>query len=518
MKNKLFSLQSTFSVNGVVSNEDTRFMNVTIDVLHTGLNKNRSVFTKDVVDASIDSIKNTPVLGFIEYAPEDMDFEGHEHVLVKTEDGIEQKYLGSAFGVIPESCNPRWFTKTCSDGEEREFLQVDALLWNKFSDSSSIMIRDIEKSQSMELEISSVDGYEDEDGIFHFEKFRFDGCCILGEDVMPAMVDANVKLQTQFEVKEFISSIQDELNDKFTSFSNLVDDMKNQGGVGDMPNTDFSLTLLQKFEEVSKAVAQYETVTDCWGDAVPRYYAVDIQGEEVIAVDAANGYSYFGFTCSEDGDAIKVNFESPVRKKLVYSDFEGGEEPIVNAFSFSDFIDSISGVALEKVGAANLEVADFEAKVAEATEKIASLEEEAASKASEFEAQVAEFETAKASMEEELASLKSEYEEIKVKYDEFVEAEEKRKADEISASKDAVFAEFEELLGDNADFLAIKEMKEELSVEEIEGKCAILYVKNVAGKNNFSHAGSSTALGILDGDDNSEGFASTKYGNIPINR
>ena len=51
MINKTTSLHSTFSVNGEVSNDDTRFLNITIDVLHTGENLNGSIFTKEVVDS-----------------------------------------------------------------------------------------------------------------------------------------------------------------------------------------------------------------------------------------------------------------------------------------------------------------------------------------------------------------------------------------------------------------------------------------------------------------------------------
>ena len=109
MDNKFNSLHSTFSVNGEISDDDTRFLNITIDVLHTGENLNKSFFSKEVVDDCIDSIKNTPVLGFIKYDKfaQEADFKGHEYVLTRTEDGIEDKYVGSAYGVIPESCNPK---------------------------------------------------------------------------------------------------------------------------------------------------------------------------------------------------------------------------------------------------------------------------------------------------------------------------------------------------------------------------------------------------------------------------
>lgn len=101
----------------------------------------------------METIKNTPVLGFIKYnkVTQENDFKGHEYILTKTENGIEEKYIGSCFGVIPESCNPRWITKMCDDGQERDFVQVDALLWTKFEDSISIMERDSEKQNLWNL-------------------------------------------------------------------------------------------------------------------------------------------------------------------------------------------------------------------------------------------------------------------------------------------------------------------------------------------------------------------------------
>ena len=117
MKNKAISLPISFSVNNEISDKDNRFISVSIDVLHTGLNLNKSIFSKEVVDANIDTIKNTPILGFITEVPyEDKDFKGHEYIITKTEDGVKRKYIGEAFGIIPESCNPRWITKTTDSG------------------------------------------------------------------------------------------------------------------------------------------------------------------------------------------------------------------------------------------------------------------------------------------------------------------------------------------------------------------------------------------------------------------
>ena len=121
MKNKISSLHSTFSVNDEISCNDTRFLKIIIDVMHTGENLNYSYFDKNVVDACIDSIKNTPVLGFIKYdeSTNEKDFKGHERILARTENGIEEKYLCSAYGVIPESCNPRCVAMVMNESSYR---------------------------------------------------------------------------------------------------------------------------------------------------------------------------------------------------------------------------------------------------------------------------------------------------------------------------------------------------------------------------------------------------------------
>lgn len=496
MNDKITSLHSTFSVNGEVSDDDTRFLNITIDVLHTGKNLNDSVFEKNVVDACVDSIKNTPVLGFIKYdkVAHESDFKGHEHILTKTENGIEEKYIGSAYGVIPETCNPRWITKMCSDGQEREFLQVDALLWEKFSDSTDIVSRDSEKAQSMELEVSSVEGYEDDDGAFHFEKFRFDGCCMLGESVMPAMIDANVKLkESEFSIDEFTKAVQRELNDKFTTFTKLVNEKNEQGGVSNMPksNTDFAQTVVEQFNDICLMVSEFATMQNRWGDVMPRFSAIDVQDDQVIAVDRQDGCRYYGFKFTVNGDKPEIDFDSKTRKKIIYSDYEDDAPVLEGAFDFGKYISEIEDVAFEKVS-------DAEAKITEEAE-------------------------AKAKFEADYNSVKTELDDIKPKYDEFVAADEKRKAEEIASQKDAKFAEYDDVLSDNAEFEALKEKSAEMSVDEIEKECAVLYVRESRAKSNFSAQGSSVAtIGVIeDEDENSvpDGYVHTKkYGNIKIGR
>ena len=502
MKNKITSLPISFSVNSEISNKSNRFINVTIDVLHTGLNFNKSIFSKEVVNDNIDTIKNTPILGFITEVPyDDKDFKGHEYIITKTEDGVKRKYIGEAFGIIPESCNPRWITKTTDSGVEREFLQVDGILWTKFQDATNIMLSDIEKPQSMELYPYDIDGYEDEDENFVFTKFSFDGCCILGSSKEPAM--ENAKIEVQFTMSDFVKSIQSELNDKYNTFTKMVNEKTNQGGIKSMPNTDFTQTVLQQFEDISAMVRQHETFTDRWGYECSRYHAVDVQENEVIVVDAKNNYNYFGLSFAMSGDKAEINFESAKRKKLRYENYEEGSS-IEGAFDFGKHISEIEESAFTKLEEANNKVSEYEEKISEA------------------EARVSEFETAKNEIEEKYNQINVEFEEMKPKYEDYVKAEKARIDAELDAQKDAELSKYETVLSDNAEFeslfKSLKEKKSEMTVKEIESECAILYARKNLAQTNFSKNDNGVMTAGLVDNGEKDGFVSTKYGYIPIRR
>lgn len=523
MTDNIYSLPIDFEVTNEIESKDGRFLAVTIDVLHTGINYNGSVFTKEVVDENIDTIKNTPILGFIRQLPfGEKDFKGHEYVLTKTENGVERKYVGSAYGVIPESCNPRWVTRLDDTGEEREYLQVDGVLWTKFKDSAEIMKRDYSKGQSMEIDPNSVEGYEDEETeLFHFTKFSFDGCCVLGEGVSPAMSDANITLNddVQFSVSEFVRHIQFELNNKYSEFTKLVEEQskeddsqddttgesaENNSGEQDenikeggnvTMATDFTQTVMQQFSDIAKAVAEYATTKDFWGDDVPRYYAVDIQDTEVIVVDREENYQYYGFAFTMDGDKPVIDFESVKRKKVTYADYVEGEAPNEDAFDFGTHISKIEETAFSKVSEAD-------EKVKEADEKVTKAEED------------------KATAESNFTSLQEKYDEIKPKYEEYVKAENERIEAENKQNKDKLIAQYEVHLKDEKEFTDLKEKVNDYSIEEIESKCAIMFArKNIATNFSAEGKGNSTVLGADSGnDDTPDGYVRTKYGLIRTNR
>lgn len=203
----------SFSKKNEYETSDFRFIDVCIDVMHTGANLNKTSFTKDVINKAVPTISNMPILGYVvnELDDEDKDFKGHEHELRITDTDVKYLYAGQAYGVIPESCNPRWVIKDDGTGTEREYLRVDGLIWTKFGDPVDIFTRDVTKNHSVELTDMVYEAKRD-DGITPVSSFKFDGCCILSTTdpkIQPAMTGSCVT--ANFSVDDITSQIRERL-------------------------------------------------------------------------------------------------------------------------------------------------------------------------------------------------------------------------------------------------------------------------------------------------------------------
>lgn len=204
---------------------DSRFMKIKIWVLNIGRNYNGSVFTKDAVKKALPSIALTPILGYIRENDEgERDFSDHRIVLEINEDGIKEKYLGSAYGVIPENPNPQFELRENEFGGLEEYLTVEGLLWTKFDEAIDIMNRDAVKSHSMELS-ENFDGSFNDDGYFVFSNFQFFGCCILGSDFEPAIPQSTA--EKMFTADEMTKVINDKLEEYKAKFEKKEDEKVN---------------------------------------------------------------------------------------------------------------------------------------------------------------------------------------------------------------------------------------------------------------------------------------------------
>lgn len=199
---------------------DDRFIKVKIYLAHTGENRNGSIFSKEVLESMIPSLSNVPILGYIALNDAgDKDFREHNEDLVIEGGKFTIKYKGHAWGTIPEDNNARFEMMYGEDGVEREYLVAEGLLWKKFPEVEEIFDRDGGyKSQSMEIFPPSAKGYVNEHGLFVFTEAKFEGACILGEDVTPAMISSRIeKFSMADNIKQELSEMLREFNQYYSS-------------------------------------------------------------------------------------------------------------------------------------------------------------------------------------------------------------------------------------------------------------------------------------------------------------
>lgn len=496
----------SFIKKGEYEFSDFRFIDVSIDVMHTGANLNKTSFTKDAINKAVPTIRNTPILGYVvdELDEEDKDFKGHEHELRITDKDVKYVYAGQAYGVIPESCNPRWIVKDDGTGIEREYLRVDGLIWTKFSDPVDIFTRDGTKNHSVELTDMAC-GPADKNGNVPVGSFKFDGCCILSTtdpSIKPAMTGSCVT--ANFSVEDITAQIRDRLyeyqaiqqnytaqndnpsdeekgdttpmneNEKNPAMTenavaegavenpeietpaaentatkteseaapaeNAAHEEGAENATTEVPaeNTapaeeggpaalsEFTLTTEQLLNEISGALGAYK-IQSSWDpeNMVPRYWMNDVQGDEVIVIDCTT-YNLMGIPYSMNGDNVVLDVENAKRKKVTFEDWDEGEVLPGMSAAFTEITNTVAEM--------NAKISDLTKEFTEASETIA---------------------------------------EMKPKLEAYEKAEADAKAAEMEAKRNALFATFDEKLGADAEYIALKENKE-ISYSDLETKCYAL--------------------------------------------
>lgn len=500
--NKKLSLPISYSVNQVYESTDTRFLNVTIDVMHLGENLNESYFDKETVEKELESIKNTPILGYVNNN-ENKDFEGHEYDITMDDDGeYALVYAGHAYGVIPESCNPRWTTKVASDGVSREYLQVDALMWTKFNDALDIMKRDKIKAQSME--ITECEGDYQDDGLFHFTSFKFDGCCILSTsdpNIQPAMVGANVEAFS-VNTDSVASEIKRKLSEYHLIFSAETCDGKETAMEDNMNINDVvDTSVVEETESIEPTVTEEATeevefeVTEEENTDLENSTDIETEVTETESTEEnveeneveSNVEENFSMSMNQLYEAIYVELD-----KVRYTDGDGYE---CYRYWLHDVTDTEVIVYDNQdgklYGASYSIIDDVTVTVDLSTMKKKSVQyidvEEATQESG------VEFALSKI---KELQKECQEYRVIKPLYDNYVAADAQAQAEAEQLAKKEVLESYSFALGDMDEFSALIEKSQDMSIDEIKVACSNLFVNTK--KTEVTNQDKSLSGNILD--------------------
>ena len=416
----------TFNKKQEYKNNDTRFVEVEIVLMHLGENLNGSYFSKEVVERALPTLANTPILAYIEENDNgENDFSDHRAEMSRDENGeLRFSYKGQAVGLISETNNARFEDRDDGNGNIKTYLIVDGLLWTKWDTPLEIFSNRGVVSQSMELHEDAEGYFDSSDNLYHFDNFTFFGACMLGENVEPAMTGATVSYN--FTNTE---SMRKHISEKMEEFKNVFSKQEERSVVESM-SKQVEKTVIE--EEVKVILEDSE-------------FAKSDEDKKKEEEEAKAKKSKEADKSDEDKEPKEEKEESEDDKKKKADKskkkFEDAEE-----LSAEELADSI---------------------VAEKDDKVADLVNKASK--DEFVDDISEV----AKLKKEIESLKEQIAKLKGDVNEYEKVERQKSETEL-------FAKYAELDGIE-DYEALKDKASEFAcLNDLEKDIALVFVKNKA--------------------------------------
>lgn len=200
------------------------FIKMRILIAHTGVNHNGSKFSLESFENAKPTLANKPLLArVVQVGENEYDFNGHDMDWEIDENGnFKVTYLEQPIGVIPESND---YEIVEFDG--REYVAATGYVWRGYTNLAEQIIDERgEVEVSMEIDFGDDDyHYDEEDGHYSINNFRYKGVTLLGAHVAPGMEKAHaVAVYTRktdeevtTEYTRMVEKLKEELETMFTN-------------------------------------------------------------------------------------------------------------------------------------------------------------------------------------------------------------------------------------------------------------------------------------------------------------
>lgn len=209
--------------------EDPRFMKVRVTAMHSGINRNGSKFSLDVIKEAKDTFANIPILAEVtEHTDKDgnkyLDYTTHAmHVEedVFNEDNFRIIYDEKVVGIVPESNN---FEIVHDDETNNDYVVVDALLFRDYGNYCCDILESRNGRTDVSAEIACEDvAYSAKEKCLEVGKMRMCAITLLGEDVKPGMAKAHAEVFSSNEDirQNQLYEIMQELKESLDKYNKL---------------------------------------------------------------------------------------------------------------------------------------------------------------------------------------------------------------------------------------------------------------------------------------------------------
>lgn len=216
--------------------DDERFCCIRVAAMHTGINRNKSRFSKKTVEKAKDTFKNIPILAdIVKITNEDgtVTYDYQTHGMHEEDDAFNEGqkriiYDEKIVGVVPETNN---FELVYDDETQNWYAYVDAFLYRDYGNYACDILEKRGNKTDVSMEIGCDDiSFSTKDNCIDVGKMTAGAITLLGENVQPGMVKAHAETFASDELKqnELLQVIRD-LKDSLDRFTFAHQTNENEG-------------------------------------------------------------------------------------------------------------------------------------------------------------------------------------------------------------------------------------------------------------------------------------------------
>lgn len=216
--------------------DDERFCRIRVAAMHTGINRNKSRFSKKTVEKAKDTFKNIPILAdIVKITNEDgtVTYDYQTHGMHEEDDAFNEGqkriiYDEKIVGVVPETNN---FELVYDDETQNWYAYVDAFLYRDYGNYACDILEKRGNKTDVSMEIGCDDiSFSTKDNCIDVGKMTAGAITLLGENVQPGMVKAHAETFASDELKQNeLLQVMRDLKDSLDRFTFAHQANENEG-------------------------------------------------------------------------------------------------------------------------------------------------------------------------------------------------------------------------------------------------------------------------------------------------
>jgi hypothetical protein len=427
-------------------------------IAYAGANRNNSYITKEAFEKAIPTMFNCPIV--THYDRDTDSLGGHDIELVNKGDNNYQLInLTTPVGVVPESANFWWDTVEDSNGDQKDYLSVEVLLWKR-QEAYEKLKSDGIVSQSMEISIN--DGSKEDDGLYHIYDFDFMAFALIGTE--PCFEDAQIELFSLEDKERFNKELTEMMADFKRTFSKINTNEEGGGNEVEKENKVFEEQVEEKAEaeiveevETTEQVAESEPAESDAPEAETE--GQEEAGESEFALSSFISHELYKSVSEKKGkwdDPLYWIIDFDEEKGLVYVYSLEDENNYALKYTMDNDKAVIDWESMFKV---KMEIVPYEEPMTEPAAETQEFDKEEETNEDVVESEDKQDEQ----VSEEYAEMAAELEELRA----YKLANEKEKFDKQVT---AIFDNFESLKGIE-EFEQLRDDHSDMTLEAIEDKC-----------------------------------------------